>query len=83
VETAEAVATLTADPDYRVLHRLAVAGEHVFAGNVTGEACARLAVIDTETCGWRRIKTKSPCSYFCGPQWRNFQKQFEPSMRSR
>ena len=51
METAEAVATLTADPDYRVLHRLAVAGEHVFAGNVTGEACARLAVIDTGTCG--------------------------------
>jgi hypothetical protein len=36
-----------------VLHRLAVADEHFFAGNVTGEACARFSVIDTETCGWR------------------------------
>lgn len=51
METAEAVATLAANPDYRVLQRLAVADEHVFAGNVTGEACARLAVIDTETTG--------------------------------
>ena len=49
METAEAIAVLAANPDYRVLHRIAVADKHVFAENVTGEACARLAVIDTET----------------------------------
>jgi len=51
VETAEALAILTANPDYRVLRRLVVADEHAFAVNATGEACARLAVIDTETTG--------------------------------
>jgi DNA polymerase III epsilon subunit-like protein len=51
VETVQALATLAANPGYRVLHRLAVADEQVFAENVTGESCARLAVIDTETTG--------------------------------
>jgi DNA polymerase-3 subunit epsilon len=53
MEIAEAIATLSANPDYRVLHRLVVADEHVFAENVTGESCARLAVIDTETTGFK------------------------------
>ena len=53
MEIAEAIATLSANPDYWVLHRLVVADEHVFADNVTGESCARLAVIDTETTGFK------------------------------
>ncbi len=46
-----AAQTLDADPDFRVLRRLRVSDTHVFAENVSGEACGRLAVIDTETTG--------------------------------
>ncbi len=53
MELSEALATLAANPDFRVLRPVEVADEHVFATNVTEEACARLAVIDTETTGLR------------------------------
>jgi DNA polymerase III subunit epsilon len=44
---------LEAHADYRVLRRLCIADDHVFAENVGGEPCGRLAVIDTETTGLR------------------------------
>ena len=37
--------------DFRVLRRVVIRDDHVFAENSSGEACARLAVIDTETTG--------------------------------
>lgn len=46
-----AAATLAAHPDFRVLRRLRISDGHVFAENDSGEPCARLAVIDTETTG--------------------------------
>jgi len=46
-----ATKVLEAHADYRVLRRLGIADAHVFAKNVGGEACGRLAVIDTETTG--------------------------------
>lgn len=46
-----AAEVLSAHPDFRVLRRVAIADDHVFAQNVSGEACGRLAVIDTETTG--------------------------------
>lgn len=42
---------LEAHADYRVLKRLGVGDAHVFAENVAGEPCGRLAVVDTETTG--------------------------------
>jgi DNA polymerase-3 subunit epsilon len=42
---------LEAHADYRVLRRLGISDAHVFAENVGGEPCGRLAVIDTETTG--------------------------------
>lgn len=42
---------LSKSPDFRVLRRVAIHDDHVFAENSIGEACARLAVIDTETTG--------------------------------
>ncbi len=51
MELEEAVALLQNHPDYRVLHRVRIADDHVFAQNTTGEPCKRLAVIDTETTG--------------------------------
>jgi len=51
LEIPEALAALAANSDYRVLRRLAITHEHVFDANVNGEACARLAIIDTETTG--------------------------------
>ena len=47
----QAAATLDAHPDYRVLRRLRISDAHVFAEDVSGEPCGRLAVIDTETTG--------------------------------
>jgi len=47
----QAAETLDAHPDYRVLRRLRISEAHVFAQNVSGEPCGRLAVIDTETSG--------------------------------
>lgn len=47
----KAAQILHTHPDFRVLRRLRIADAHVFAENVTGEACGRLAVIDTETTG--------------------------------
>jgi len=47
----KAAATLDAHPDFRVLRRLRIADAQVFAENVAGEPCGRLAVIDTETTG--------------------------------
>ena len=44
---------LSANPDYRVLRRVAIADEHVFAENVADEPVGRLAVIDTETTGFK------------------------------
>ena len=46
-----ATRVLEAHADYRVLRRLGIADAHVFAENVAGEPCGRLAVIDTETTG--------------------------------
>lgn len=42
---------LEKSPDFRVLRRVVIRDDHVFAENTSGEACARLAVIDTETTG--------------------------------
>ncbi len=51
---AEAAANcLSANPDYRVLRRVAIADEHVFAENVADEPVGRLAVVDTETTGFK------------------------------
>lgn len=47
----KAVAALDAHRDFRVLRRLRISDAHVFADNVSGEPCGRLAVIDTETTG--------------------------------
>ena len=45
----QAAAVLGGDPDYRVLRRVCIGNEQVFAQNTAGEPCGRLAVIDTET----------------------------------
>ena len=47
----QATTLLEAHADYRVLRRLCIADDQVFAENVGGEPCGRLAVIDTETTG--------------------------------
>ena len=47
----KAAEILGADPDFRVLRRLRISDAHVFAENITGEPCGRVAVIDTETTG--------------------------------
>src|SRR5713101_304572 len=47
----KAAETLDAHSDFRVLRRLRIADAQVFAENVGGEPCGRLAVIDTETTG--------------------------------
>lgn len=47
----QAAETLDAHPDYRVLRRLRISEAQVFAQNVSGEPCGRLAVVDTETTG--------------------------------
>ena len=46
-----ATKVLEAHADYRVLRRLRIDDAQVFADNVGGESCGRLAVIDTETTG--------------------------------
>ena len=51
MKSEQAAAVLVGDPDYRVLRRVRVDDAHVFAQNTSGEACGRLAVIDTETTG--------------------------------
>ena len=51
MRTEQAAAVLSQDADYRVLRRVRVGDEEVFAQNTTGEPCGRLAVIDTETTG--------------------------------
>jgi len=51
MDTTDAAKVLEAHADYRVLRRLGIADAHVFAENVGGEPCGRLAVIDTETTG--------------------------------
>lgn len=53
MDTVTAASLLAAHPDFRVLRRVAVADNHVFAENVSGEPCGRLAVIDTETTGFK------------------------------
>ena len=52
MEIENAAALLAANPDFRVLRRVAIADNHVFAENVSGEPCGRVAVIDTETTGF-------------------------------
>lgn len=47
-----AAALLAADPNYRVLRRVQLAEQHVFAPNALGEPVGRLAVVDTETTGF-------------------------------
>lgn len=47
----QAAAVLRDHPDYRVLRRVQLAEDQVFAENDSGEPCGRLAVIDTETTG--------------------------------
>lgn len=47
----DAAETLDANADFRVLRRLRISDAHVFAENVNGESCGRLAVVDTETTG--------------------------------
>lgn len=47
----QAAALLREHPDYRVLTRVNLADDHVFATNDSGEPCGRLAIIDTETTG--------------------------------
>jgi DNA polymerase-3 subunit epsilon len=49
----EAAKILEAHPDFRVLRRVAIADDHVFAENTAGEPVGRLAVIDTETTGFK------------------------------
>ena len=51
MDSERAAAGLDSDPDYRVLRRVRVADDQVFAANTGGELCGRLAVIDTETTG--------------------------------
>ena len=48
-----AVAEIEQHPDFRLLRRVRLAADHVFAENISGESCARLAVIDTETTGFK------------------------------
>ena len=48
-----AVAEIEQHPDFRLLRRVRLAADHVFAANTSGESCARLAVIDTETTGFK------------------------------
>jgi len=50
-ELERAAALLENHPDFRVLRRVRIEDKHVFAENTEGEACGRLAVIDTETTG--------------------------------
>lgn len=50
-EIDRAAEVLENHPDFRVLRRLRVADDQVFAENVSSEPCGRLAVIDTETTG--------------------------------
>lgn len=47
----QAAAVLREHPDFRVLRRVQLADEQVFAENDSGEPCGRLAIIDTETTG--------------------------------
>ena len=50
----EAAATcLAAHVDYRVLRRVAIADKHIFVENAAAEPVGRLAVIDTETTGFK------------------------------
>lgn len=51
MDSTKAAEVLAAHPDFRVLRRLHIADDHVFAENQQGETCGRLAVIDTETTG--------------------------------
>jgi DNA polymerase-3 subunit epsilon len=51
MDITNAAKVLEAHADYRVLRRLGINDAHVFAENVAGEPCGRLAVIDTETTG--------------------------------
>lgn len=46
-----AVALVSSQSEYRVLRRVNLSDEHVFAENVAAEPVGRLAVIDTETTG--------------------------------
>ncbi len=46
-----AITQIESHPDYRVLRRLALNDDHVFAENLSEGKCGRLAVIDTETTG--------------------------------
>jgi len=46
-----ALKTINADPNFRLLHRLHIKDKHVFLENDKREPCGRLAVIDTETTG--------------------------------
>ena len=48
-----AVSAIEQHPDFRLLRRVKLAADHVFAENTSGEPCARLAVIDTETTGFK------------------------------
>jgi len=48
-----AVAAIEQHPDYRLLRRVNIADEHVFTQNTSDEPVARLAVIDTETTGFK------------------------------
>jgi DNA polymerase-3 subunit epsilon len=52
MEIETAIALLATNPDFRVLSRVAMADEHVFTENNSGEPCGRIAVIDTETTGF-------------------------------
>ncbi len=47
----KAAALLREHPDYRVLQRVQLADDQVFAENDSAEPCGRLAIIDTETTG--------------------------------
>lgn len=53
IKLTEAVALIEQQPDFRLLRRVSLNEGHVFADNVTGETCALLAVIDTETTGFK------------------------------
>ncbi len=48
-----ATRVLEEHPDYRVSRRVAVTDRHVFAENTSNEPCGRLAVVDTETTGFK------------------------------
>ncbi len=47
----EALSTLENNPDFRVLRKVHITDQHVFAENSSGEACGKIAIIDTETTG--------------------------------